>query len=170
VPQVVDGELAALGNQLGDFAKNHRTVRWCTELSSASSAPAPKSSATNSSLSGKPESTAAKIHRIVRWCTRLSSESEQPEPTVDSKIGATRGLRQRSVGHIGLSGVHQPVSGAPMGPPAQWSDALDKEGDRAPDCYNSCPVVHQTVRCTTRQKAGIAFQVDLQRLLVALGL
>jgi hypothetical protein len=31
-------------------------------------------------------------------------------------------------------------------------------------------VVHQTVRCTTRQKARFAFQVDLQRLLVVLGL
>jgi hypothetical protein len=30
--------------------------------------------------------------------------------------------------------------------------------------------VHRTVRCTTRQKARIAFLLDLQRLLAALGL
>jgi hypothetical protein len=32
-----------------------------------------------------------------------------------------------------------------------------KEGDRAPDSYSDCPVVHRTVRCTTRQKASLAF-------------
>jgi hypothetical protein len=37
-----DGELVALGNRLRDFAKNHRTVRWCTGLSGEFSAPAPK--------------------------------------------------------------------------------------------------------------------------------
>jgi hypothetical protein len=31
-------------------------------------------------------------------------------------------------------------------------------------------VVHRTVRCTTRQKATLAFLVGLQRLLAALGL
>jgi hypothetical protein len=75
----------------------------------------------------------------------------------------TRGLRQRSVGHTGLSG-------APTGPKGQRSTVPEKEGDRAPDRYCSCPVVHRTVRCTTRQKARIAFQFDLQRLLAALGL
>jgi hypothetical protein len=36
--------------------------------------------------------------------------------------------------------------------------------------YRTCPVAHRTIRCATRQKAGIAFQVGLQRLLAALGL
>jgi hypothetical protein len=36
--------------------------------------------------------------------------------------------------------------------------------------YMTCPVAHRTVRCATRQKARIAFHVDLQRLLAALGL
>jgi hypothetical protein len=83
---------------------------------------------------------------------------------------ATRGPRQRSVGHTRLSSVHWTVSGAPMEPKVQWSGAPDKEGDRAPDNYCSCPVVHRTVRCATRQKARIAFQLELQRLLAALGL
>jgi hypothetical protein len=83
---------------------------------------------------------------------------------------ATRGPLQRSVGHTGLFGVHRTVSGAPTDPEDQWSAVPDMEGDRAPDCYSSCPVVHRTIRCTTRQKAGIAFQVELQLLLAALGL
>jgi hypothetical protein len=41
-PGWLGNELAALGNQWGDVAKNHRTVRWCTGLSGESSAPAPK--------------------------------------------------------------------------------------------------------------------------------
>jgi hypothetical protein len=90
------------------------------------------------------------IHRTVRWCTRLSGE-----PTVASANGrlrnpwATRGPRQRSVGHTGLSGVHRTVFGEPTDPKDQRSDASDMEGDRAPDSYSDCPVVHRTVRCTT---------------------
>jgi hypothetical protein len=111
------------------------------------------------------------IHQTVRWCTGLSGE-----PTVASANGrprdlrATCGLQQRSVGHTGLSGVHRTVSGAPTDPEDQRSDAPNLEGDRAPDNYRDCPVVHRTVRCTTRQKASLAFQVGLQRLLAALGL
>jgi hypothetical protein len=33
-----------------------------------------------------------------------------------------------------------------------------------------CPVVHRTVRCAHRQKATMAFQMELQRLLAVLGL
>jgi hypothetical protein len=36
--------------------------------------------------------------------------------------------------------------------------------------YRTCPMAHRTVRCATRQKARMAFQVCLQRLLAALGL
>jgi hypothetical protein len=82
----------------------------------------------------------------------------------------TRGPRQRSVRHTGLSDVHRTVSGAPTCPEAQRSAAHVMERDRALDCYSGCPVVHGTVRCTTRQKAITAFQVDVQRLLAALGL
>jgi hypothetical protein len=119
----------------------------------------------------KTQRRTTKIHQSVRWCTGLSDE-----PTVASTNGwlrnprATRGPRQRSVGHTGLSGVHRTVSGAPTDPEDQRSDATDMEGDRAPDSYSDCPVVHRTVRCTTRQKASLAFQVGLQRLLAVLGL
>jgi hypothetical protein len=57
---------------------------------------------------------------------------------------------QRSLSRTGLSGV-------PRGPKAQRSASPEKEGDQAPDKHCSCPVVHRTVRCATRQKARIAF-------------
>jgi hypothetical protein len=111
------------------------------------------------------------IHRTVQWCTGLFGE-----PTVAYANGrprnprATRGPQQRLVGHTGLSGVHRTMSVAPTDPEDQRSDAPEKEGDRAPDSYSDCPVVHRTVRCNTRQKASLAFQVGFQRLLAALGL
>jgi hypothetical protein len=120
---------------------------------------------------GKTQRRTTIIHWTIRWCTRLSGE-----PTVANTNGrmrnlrATRGPQQRSVGHTGLSDVHRTVSGAPTDPEEQRSDAPDMDGDRAPDNYSDCPVVHRTVRCTTRQKASLAFQVGLQRLLAALGL
>jgi hypothetical protein len=151
----------------------HRTVQWCTGQCLVPQA----GPAMNWPLSGKGESATAKNHRTIRWCTRLSGESELPEPTVASAIIGRRVARANGrLGTLdcpvctGLSGVHQTVSGAPTGPEAQRSAAPNMEGDHAPYIYCSCPVVHRTVRCTTRQKARFAFQVDLQRLLSALGL
>jgi hypothetical protein len=70
----------------------------------------------------------------------------------------------------GLSGVHWTVSGAPTATNLQRSAAPDLEGNRAPDMNSGCPVAHWTVRCATRQKATLAFQDCLQRLLATLGL
>jgi hypothetical protein len=56
---VSDAQAGSAANSLlsriggGDVAINHRTVRWCTRLSGEPSAPALKTPATNSSLSGK---------------------------------------------------------------------------------------------------------------------
>jgi hypothetical protein len=82
----------------------------------------------------------------------------------------TRDQLQQSAGCTRLSGVHRTVSGAPTGLEEQRSVAPDMEGDRAPDMNSGYPVVHRTIRCTTRQKARMAFQIDLQRLLAALEL
>jgi hypothetical protein len=72
--------------------------------------PRPSTSATNSSLSGKGESVAAKNHLTVRWCTGLSSEPKALAPNGRlCNQRATRGPRQRSVGHTGQCPVHQPV-------------------------------------------------------------
>jgi hypothetical protein len=120
---------------------------------------------------GKKQRRTTIIHRTVRWCTGLSGEL-----TVASANGwprnprATRGPQQQSVGHTGLSDVHWTVSSAPTDPEDQWLDAPEMDGDRAPYSYSDCPVVHRTVRCTTRRKASLAFQVGLQRLLATLGL
>jgi hypothetical protein len=152
------GEVSALGNRCVDVAINHGTVRWCTGLSGESSAPAPKSSATNSLLSGKEKGNVAKNHRTVRWAKGARGQWSSPRSTGDTWPS------QRSDSRTGLSG-------APTGPKAQWSAAPDMEGNRAPDMYCrlcSCSVVHRTVWCTTRQKARFAFKVDLQRLLAAL--
>jgi hypothetical protein len=115
-------------------------------------------------LSGKEKGDVAIIHQTVRWYTRLFGESTAPAANGRPRNQrATRGPRQRSVGHTRLSG-------APTAPEDQRSAVPDMEGDHTPDCYRSCPVVHRTVRCTTRQKARISYQIDLQRLLAALGL
>jgi hypothetical protein len=103
-------------------------------------------------------------HRTVRWCTGLSGEPTAPAANGRPRDQrATHGQLQRSAGCTG-------VSGAPTSPEEQRSDAPDMEGDCAPDMNSGCPVVRRTVRCTTGQKAGIAFQVGLQRLQAALGL
>jgi hypothetical protein len=39
--------------------------------------------------------------------------------------------------------AHRTVSGAPIDPEDQRSDTPDLEGDRAPDSYNDCLVVHR---------------------------
>jgi hypothetical protein len=149
--------VAALGNRRSRTTKIHRTVRWCTGLSG-------ESSTANSSPSGKGKRRSDKIHRIVRCANGRQHQRSAAQSSHDTWS------RQRSVGHTGLSGVHRTVSGAPTDPEDQWSTALRKERNQAPDMNSSCPVVHRTVRCTTRQKARLAFQVGLQRLLAALGL
>jgi hypothetical protein len=142
--RLVSGENAALGIRRWRTAIIHRTVRWCTGLSG-------ESSAANSSLSGNRKGDMAIIHRTVRWCTGLSGE-----PTVASANGRPRTLRatrgsSNGRGGTGLSGVHQTVSIAPMGPELQRSSVPDLEGNRAPDRLQDlsggtpdCPVCHST--------------------------
>jgi hypothetical protein len=125
---------------------------------------APGWSPVKRSLSGEDQRRTTIIHRTVRWCIGLSSK-----PTV---VSATvgRAVRGRRV-------------------------ARTKGRQGAPDypvCTGQCPVRHRarscngrlrifwkaiahrtatvTVQCTTRQKARLAFQDCLQRLLAALGL
>jgi hypothetical protein len=108
--RLVNGEVASLGNRRSCTTIIHRTVRWCTGLSS-------ESSATNSPLSGNGKGDVAIIHRTVRWCTGQSGGAldspvvhwtvrwctgQSGEPTIASANGrprnlrATRGLLQRS--------------------------------------------------------------------------
>jgi hypothetical protein len=106
----------------------------------------------------------AKIHWTVRWCTRLSGE-----PTVASANGRPRNLRATR----GRTNGRQGAPDCPVRQSAQrnngWLCPIWKEIVHMTS-YSDCPVAHRTVRCATRQKAGIAFLVGLQRLLAALGL
>jgi hypothetical protein len=108
------------------------------------------------------EGALAKNHRTVRCAPDCPVSQWRPRPTVGSAINERHVARAN--GHLVAP------SGAPRGSMAQQSASPDKEGDRAPDRNCSCLVAHRTVRCATRQKAKIAFQLELQRLLAALGL
>jgi hypothetical protein len=105
---------------------------------------------------------------VVHWTVRWANGHLRQRSAAQSAGDAWR--LQRSATGTGLSGVHRTVSGAPTGLELQWSSAPEKEGDRYRTIYSDCPVAHRTVWCATRQKAKIAFLVDLQRLLAALGL
>jgi hypothetical protein len=130
-----------------------------------------ESSATNSLLSGMKKGDVAIIHRTVRWCTGLSGE-----PTVTSANGQPRNLqatRGSSNGRkeapdcpvcTGQCLVRQRVRSCNGQICLFWKEIVLRT------IYRTCPVVHRTVRCATRQKARLAFQVGLQRLLAALGL
>jgi hypothetical protein len=84
------------------------------------------------------------VHRTVRWCNGRQRNGRPRNPQ------ATRCPHQLSAGGTGLSDVHRTVSGAPSSPKLQRSTASYLEGNRAPDNYSDCSVVHRTVRCTIR--------------------
>jgi hypothetical protein len=100
------------------------------------------------------------IHRTVRWCTGLSGE-----PMVDCANGrqrnqrATRVMSQRSVGALDCPVCTRqcPVSQDDRCSNGQLCQFWKEIGHRT--SYSTCPVVHRTVRCATRQKANIAFQM-----------
>jgi hypothetical protein len=126
------------------YGYNSPDCPWCTGLSG-------ESSAMNSPLSGNEKGDVAIIHRTVWWANGRQRQWSAAQSTGNTWTAPTVSWC------TGLSSVHRRVSGAPTGPEEQWSDAPDLEGDRAPDINSGCPVVDQTVQCTTRQKAGIAF-------------
>jgi hypothetical protein len=153
------GEQAALGRSLAAYDYNSSdclVVHWTVS-------DAPGWIPVNRPLSGEVWRHTAIIHRTVRWCTGLSGE-----PTVDYANGqqrdqrATRGLSQRIVG-----APDRPVSQVNRCSNGQLSPIWKQIAHRT--CYRTCPVVHRTVRCATRQKANIAFQNEFQRLLGPLG-
>jgi hypothetical protein len=137
----------------------HRTVRWCT-----GQCPVRQAGPRELAALGNKRRRTAIIHRTVRWCTGPSGE-----PTAASANGRPA-IFARHVVAPTVGWAHRTVSGAPTDPEDQRSAALHMERNQAPYMNSSCPVVHRAVRCTTRQKARLAFQVGLQRLLAALGL
>jgi hypothetical protein len=113
---------------------------------------------------GKTQRRTAKIHRTVRWCTGLSGGAPDcpvSQRSLASTVGyAIRGRRvARSNGRLG-------TLDCPVCQPTPRTNGRM--------CQIWKEIAHRTaivtVRCTTRQKASLAFQVSLQRLLAALGL
>jgi hypothetical protein len=116
-------------------------------------------SALNSLLSGIGEGAVAKNHRTVPWRTRLSSEPTAPAPTVDSRISGRRVARANG---------HQAAPDCPVRQGDQrLNSRLHQKRKEIRHC--SCLMVHWTVQCANRQKAKIAYQMEIQRLLAALG-
>jgi hypothetical protein len=112
----------------------------------------------------KERSDVATIHQIVQWRTGLSGE-----PTVAIANGrprnlrATRGLLQRS------AGAPDSLQCAPNS--VRCANRLRGATIRCARFGRRSRTGQATVtiRCATRQKARIAFHVDLQWLLAALG-
>jgi hypothetical protein len=73
---------------------------------------------------------------------------------------ATRGQGQRSLGRTGQCPMCQGDRGL--------NGRFRQRRKEIEHC--SCQVVHRTVRYVNRQKARIAYQMEIQRLLGALGL
>jgi hypothetical protein len=144
----------------------HRTVRWCI-----GQCPVRQAGPRELAALGNKRRRTAIIHRIVWWCTGLSGE-----PTVASANGRPRNpgaTRGSSNGRQGAPDCPVCTGQCPVRQRARscngrlcpiWK-AIAHRTD-----YSSCPVAHRTVRCATRQKARMAFQVCLQRRLAALGL
>jgi hypothetical protein len=125
----------------------HWIVRWCTRLSGALGW-----SPMKRPLSGIDGGVRLKFTGLSGGAPDCPVSQRSPVPTVGRAIFA-RHVVVPTVGRgTRLSGVHRTVSGAPTGPKLQRSTAPDLEGDRAPDSYNDCPVVHRTVRCTTDRR------------------
>jgi hypothetical protein len=133
----------------------HRTVRWCT-----GQCPVCQAGSGELAALGFRRRRTTINHRTVRWCTRLSGE-----PMVSRANGRSRNPRA-------THGRANGQKGAPNCPVRQrlWIFNGRLRQNRKEIRTGQCPVVHRTVRCTSRQKARIAFLECSQRLLAALGL
>jgi hypothetical protein len=150
-------EQPTLGSRRRRTAINHRTVRWCTGLSS-------ESSAAKSPLSGNSQQRTAKNHRTVRWCTGLSGE-----PTVDCANGRPRNPRVTRGRANGRMGAPDSVRCA-NGSKSSTVGCANLGKQSAPDSEQwmsggspNCPVRHPT-------EGKNCFPDCFQRLLAALGL
>ena len=111
-------------------------------------------------LSGIRRRRTTKIHRTVRWCIRLSGE--QTVGRANGRPRNPRVTRGRANGQMGAPDCPVCTGQCPV-------------RQRLQDCNGRLrqfwkEIGHQTVRCTTRQKARIAFLDCSQRLLGPLGL
>jgi hypothetical protein len=151
--RLAGGELAVLGKTQRRTAIIHRTVWWCTGLSGG----APDCPMSQRSLAPT-VGCAIRGRRVARSNGRLGTpDSVWCATRPRGPTRATRGPQQRSVGHTGQCLVRNPTPRTNSRMRQIWKEITHRTA-----------IV--TVRCTTRQKASLAFQVGLQRLLAALGL
>ena len=104
-------------------------------------------------LSGICRRRTAKIHRTVRCAPDCPVSQRSAGPTVGRGICARHVAGPTVRGGTGLSGVHRTCPVRQRLPDLQWSTALFKERNRAPDsvrCAPDCPV-----RPTTEGKDGL---------------
>jgi hypothetical protein len=137
-PRLVNGEPAALRQWRSDMAINHRTVWWCTGLSGESSAHVSKSSAMNSSLSGKEKGDVAIIYRTVRWFNGASGQRSSARSTRDMWSVPTVGWAHRTVRCTNEPGG--PTVGCARYGRKSSTGLLQWLSGGAPDC----PVHHST--------------------------
>jgi hypothetical protein len=104
----------------------------------------------------------------VLWLkfTGLSGEPTAPVPTVGSAISGRRVVQAN--GHLASPDCPVCIGQCPVYQEDQGLNCrLRQKRKEIKHC--SCLVGHRTVRCTNRQKARIAYQMELQRLLATLG-
>jgi hypothetical protein len=117
---------------------------------------APGQPSVNRPLSGKVWRHTTIIHPTIWWCTGLFGEPTAASATVG------RAIRERRVAHTNGR------QGAPDCPVCQLAQRCNGHLRQNRKEIRTGPST-VTVRCTTRQKATLAFLVGLQRLLAVLG-
>jgi hypothetical protein len=117
------------------------------------------------------------VHRIV-WCTVCPTLCSRVFLAMSAIIHRTVCMRRQTVRCTSRATATCHID---QGPTVIWRTGLSgapykrKPTNQAILCrvlcsYCSLSGVHRTVRCAHRQKARIAYQMELQRLLAALGL
>jgi hypothetical protein len=145
---------------LAKFSQTCTSLR-CTGLSGVhrTVSGAQFASATNPPLSGIFEDVVAKIHQTVRCAPDCPVIQHRPRQRSAARLAGDAWPKPT------VTRLYRTVSSVPRGPRAQRLASPGKERNR----HCSCPVGHRTVRCANRQKTRIAYQMEIQRLLAALG-
>jgi hypothetical protein len=137
----------------------HRNVRWCTGQ-------CPVRQAGFRRIGHSREKSAAYDYNSLDcpWCTGLSGESMVASATVGHAIRGR--CVARANGPQGVPDCPVSIGQCPVRQLPRICNGRLRQNRKE---IGSGPST-VTVRCATRQKARIAFLVDLQRLLAALGL
>jgi hypothetical protein len=144
----------------------HRTVRWCTGQCLVRQAELWWTSHSRESLVAYDYNSpdCPVVHRTVRWSNDRLRQRSATRSAGDAWPGPTVVGAPDCPVCTGQCPVSQDdrCSNGQLSP--FWKEIAHRTS------YRTCPVVHRTVQCTTRQKANTAFQKDFQRLLGPLGI